>query len=50
MGLGRESAVRWDVRKGVKSEVRKIGGWRWNWVSPDTQCQKKEKTTEEYGG
>ena len=35
MGLGRESAVRWDVRKGVKSEVRRIGGWRWNWVSPD---------------
>ena len=35
MGLGRESAVRWDVRKGVESEVGGIGGQRWNWVSPD---------------
>ena len=32
----RESAVRRDVRKGVKSEVRGIEGWRWNWVSPDS--------------
>ena len=27
--------MRRDVRKGVKSEVRGIGGRRWNWVSPD---------------
>ena len=32
-GLGRESVVRRDVRKGVKSEVGGIGGQRWNWVS-----------------
>ena len=35
MGSGRVSVVRWDVRKGVESEVRRIGGWRWNWVFPD---------------
>ena len=27
-GLGRESVVRRDVRKGVKSEVGGIEGWR----------------------
>ena len=27
--------MRWDVRKGVESEVRRIGGRRQNWVSPD---------------
>ena len=27
--------MRRDVRQGVESEVRGIGGWRWNWVSPD---------------
>ena len=36
MGLGRESVVRWDVGKDVESEVRGIGGWRWNWVFPDS--------------
>ena len=37
MGLGRESAMRWNVRKGVESEVRRIGGQRQNWVSPDSR-------------
>ena len=30
MGLGRESVMRWDVRKGVESEVGRIGGQRQN--------------------
>ena len=34
--------MRRDVRKGVKSEVGGIGGWRWNQVSPDIYPPSRE--------
>ena len=39
------TVVRRGVRKGVESEVRGIGGWRWNWVSPDTNHPKLNQSS-----